>query len=283
MRSQFLIVESRWAMIKLVRPFIRLSMARWISTSVRVSTELVASSKISTGGSFRKIRAMEILLEEKPPAHSTVIREFESAVLQGKNPEKKPHRPRRVIGPKAVPETQLLSNGDYTLFLTDSGLGFSKCGDLFLTRWRPDPLRGDGGIHLMARLGEETWELTWGAETILYPHKVEFHGRRGPLSTHVETYVCPQLDGEIREITLGNHGEEKLEVELGVFGEVCLATVGEDMAHPAFVRLTVEADQREGLLLFWRRQGGGPKPKGVLYAQLYAEGLHPRYLSLIHI
>ena len=128
-------------------------------------------------------------------------------------------------------------------------------------------------------MGEETWELTWGAETILHPHKVEFHGRRGPLSTHVETYVCPQLDGEIREITLGNHGEEKLEVELGVFGEVCLATAEEDMAHPAFVRLTVEAAQREGMLLFWRRQGGGAKPKGVLYAQLYAQGLHPRYCT----
>ena len=134
-------------------------------------------------------------------------------------------------------------------------------------------------IHILARLGEETWELTWGAETILHPHKVEFHGRRGPLSTHVETYVCPQLDGEIREITLGNHGEEKLEVELGVFGEVCLATAEEDMAHPAFVRLTVEAAQQEGMLLFWRRQGGGAKPKGVLYAQLYAQGLHPRYCT----
>ena len=91
-----------------------------------------------------EIRAVEILLEEKPPAHGIVIREFESAALQGKAPEKKPHRPRRVTGPKAVPETQLLSNGDYTLFLTDSGLGFSKWRDVLLTRWRPD-FAGDGG------------------------------------------------------------------------------------------------------------------------------------------
>ena len=51
-------VESRWAMIKLVRPCIRLSMARWMSTSVRVSTELVASSRISTLESARMARAM---------------------------------------------------------------------------------------------------------------------------------------------------------------------------------------------------------------------------------
>ena len=37
-------------MMKLVRPFISSIMAFWISTSVRVSTELVASSRISRVG-----------------------------------------------------------------------------------------------------------------------------------------------------------------------------------------------------------------------------------------
>ena len=44
-------VDSRWAMTKLVRPFMRDAMAFWISTSVRVSTLLVASSRIRMAGS----------------------------------------------------------------------------------------------------------------------------------------------------------------------------------------------------------------------------------------
>ena len=53
-------VESRCAMTKLVRSERSAAMARWTSTSVRVSTELVASSKINSAGSARKARAMVI-------------------------------------------------------------------------------------------------------------------------------------------------------------------------------------------------------------------------------
>ena len=58
MRSALRIVESRWAMTKLVRPSISRSMASWISASVRVSTELVASSRISMALSASMARAM---------------------------------------------------------------------------------------------------------------------------------------------------------------------------------------------------------------------------------
>ncbi len=45
-RSASTMVDSRWAMTKLVRPFIRVCMALPISISVRVSTLEVASSRI---------------------------------------------------------------------------------------------------------------------------------------------------------------------------------------------------------------------------------------------
>ena len=45
-------------MTKLVRSFMSSAIACWISTSVRVSTELVASSRIRMSGSARNARAM---------------------------------------------------------------------------------------------------------------------------------------------------------------------------------------------------------------------------------
>ena len=51
-------VDSRWAMTKEVRPFIRLFMASWMRCSVRVSTLEVASSRIKTLLSARMARAM---------------------------------------------------------------------------------------------------------------------------------------------------------------------------------------------------------------------------------
>ena len=51
-------VESRWAITKLVRSERKAFMAFCTKTSVRVSTELVASSRINTDGWDRNARAM---------------------------------------------------------------------------------------------------------------------------------------------------------------------------------------------------------------------------------
>ena len=51
MRSASRIVDNLWAITKLVLPFIKLSIAFWILTSVLVSTELVASSRMRIFGS----------------------------------------------------------------------------------------------------------------------------------------------------------------------------------------------------------------------------------------
>ena len=58
MASALRTVESRCAITKTVRPRMRASMPRWMSASVRVSIELVASSRMSTGGSATAARAM---------------------------------------------------------------------------------------------------------------------------------------------------------------------------------------------------------------------------------
>ena len=58
MRSESRMVESRWAIIKEVRPRVMVSMARRIRCSVTVSTELVASSRIRIGASCSMARAM---------------------------------------------------------------------------------------------------------------------------------------------------------------------------------------------------------------------------------
>ena len=58
MQSELRMVESRWAITKVVRPAISRSIPCCTSASVRVSMEEVASSRISTGGSATAARAM---------------------------------------------------------------------------------------------------------------------------------------------------------------------------------------------------------------------------------
>ena len=59
MASELRTVDRRWAMTNTVRPFMRLSMPAWTRASVRVSMELVASSRIMTGGSATAARAID--------------------------------------------------------------------------------------------------------------------------------------------------------------------------------------------------------------------------------
>lgn len=54
------IVDRRWAITNDVRPCASFAIAFWISTSVRVSTELVASSSTRITGSDRNARAIVI-------------------------------------------------------------------------------------------------------------------------------------------------------------------------------------------------------------------------------
>ena len=52
-------VDRRWAMMKEVRPVMTFSMAFWMSCSVTVSTELVASSSTKMRGSASSARAKD--------------------------------------------------------------------------------------------------------------------------------------------------------------------------------------------------------------------------------
>jgi len=61
MQSAFWIVESLWAIIKVVLPFESSSKDFWILISVVVSKAEVASSKIKIGGFFKKHLAIETL------------------------------------------------------------------------------------------------------------------------------------------------------------------------------------------------------------------------------
>src|SRR5690606_40948552 len=60
MRSALQMVDRRWATTKAVRPLSSRRSASWISSSVWVSMDEVASSRIRIRGSARKARAKEI-------------------------------------------------------------------------------------------------------------------------------------------------------------------------------------------------------------------------------
>ncbi len=230
---------------------------------------LCAAANALTGGALAahflrvpEVRAASLLLAEKRPSLALAIRAFHSNNAPEEEPlPRRESKPRVVTRAGALPETQLITNGRYTAFLTDGGISYSRCGEIMLTRFRPDALRADSGVHFLVRDGARVWSLASAPgnaqadayRVTLEPHKVTYERRDGSISSRLSVCVSPRHDGEVRHLLLKNDGASPCELELGVFAEIALATQAEDLAHPAFVKLTVDAKLVDGTLLFERR------------------------------
>src|SRR5450432_20246 len=72
---------------------------------------------------------------------------------------------------------QLLSNGNYAVMLTPAGSGYSRWGDLAVTRWREDPTCDGWGSYVLAR--DCASGAVWTASLQPYPGDP-----RGDLAAH---------------------------------------------------------------------------------------------------
>ncbi len=219
-----------------------------------------------------ELGAVRILNEERIPSYGIGVKALHSCEGRNTGTKRQSAYRRRIIRePLEAPEGQLLTNGSYTRFITDSGQGFSKRGDIMLTRWRPDYLREITGVHILVSCGERVFDAAEDGETVFLPHKAEFTRQEGSISTKLEVCVSPRQDGEIYRLTVANHGEEKKTVAVGGFFEPCLCPWAEEVAHPGFNRLTIDAMLRRDTLIFEKRPREGAQGR-YLYTRLISSG-----------
>ncbi|MBR5292336.1 MAG: DUF3131 domain-containing protein [Clostridia bacterium] len=219
-----------------------------------------------------ELGAVRILNEERIPSYGIGIRALRTAEFGGKREKhKKQYHPRYVRKPLEVPESQLLTNGSYTLYITDSGQGFSKRRNIMMTRWRVDALRGSWGVHIMISTDGRVYDAAKDAEAVFLPYKAEFTRREGDITSKLEVCVCARQEAEMRKVTLTNHGTEAKSVEIGGFFEPCICEWAEEAAHPGFNRLTIDAALRRGMLIFEKRPKEG-EHGDYLYTKLISPG-----------
>jgi cyclic beta-1,2-glucan synthetase len=99
------------------------------------------------------IQATELLLQERIPREVPMTQpratEVKSAARASDND---PLGGRRITSAHQVPPaTQLLSNGRYGVMLTAAGSGYSRWGEMAITRWREDATRDDSGSYIFLR------------------------------------------------------------------------------------------------------------------------------------
>lgn len=213
------------------------------------------------------VKAGELLLQEKVPLRVIITKEHkekvEPFIMEEKERSSIPRSSRSDNLGEAT--CHLLSNGRYALLITKEGIGYSWQERMQMTRWRDQGSLSKSGFFIFVRdvKSHETWSVTTKPlakvpedyQVIFSPHKGEFIRNDGTITTHTEVTVSPEDHVEIREVTLVNHGEEEIVLDVTSFLEVVLTSPATDIAHPVFSNLFVRTEflQKYDSILAFRR------------------------------
>ena len=221
------------------------------------------------------VQATELLLQERTPRDVAIALPWDAdAKSVTTRLDVSPAGGRRLTtahGP--APATQLLSNGRYTVMVTAAGSGYSRWGNLAITRWREDSTCDDWGSYVFLRDVDsgEVWSAGFqpsgvepdDCEIVFNEDRVQFTRRDGALTTVQEIVVSAEDDAEVRRVSVTNSGKHEREIELTSYTEIVLAPQAADVAHPAFSKLFVETEYlaNEGAILATRRRRSPDEPE----------------------
>ena len=214
-----------------------------------------------------RVRAFEALLQERipslPPLHLTSARHREPAHLG--DDIASPGASLLTFPDTQTPRTLLLSNGHFSLMITNTGGGYSQWKDLELTRWRSDQTCDGMGTYcyIYEPESDHLWSPTYhpvGGETEDYSaeftlDRAVFRSTFDDLRSEMEVVVSQEDDVELRRITLVNRSSRTRTLDLASFVELSMAPHNADRQHPAFNKLFIqtEALTEKQILLACRR------------------------------
>ncbi len=162
------------------------------------------------------VQAAELLLHERMPRDVRVAhpRAEEVTTASGVRGLELPAVRRFNTAHTATPETQLLSNGRYSVMLTAAGSGYSRWGPVGVTRWREDATRDDWGSYVFVRDVEsrKVWSCGYqpaGVDPDSYQvtfteDRAEYVRRDGSITTMLEVVVSAEDNAEVRRVSVVN-------------------------------------------------------------------------------
>lgn len=155
--------------------------------------------------------------------------------------------------PESVtPKINLLSNGTYSLMVTNAGGGYSQWRDIDITRWRADSTCDSWGSFCYIKDIQTgfCWSNAFhpiqnrGSQysTSFKADKAEFTRKDYQIETVTEIVVSPEDNAEVRLITLANLSTKVRHLELTSYLELALAPHASDRAHPCFNKMFIETE-----------------------------------------
>ncbi len=211
------------------------------------------------------IEAVASLLHERVPREVSMLYTPSAVPPSQALRRHAPRLLREVLpGLNALEPTHVLSNGRYSVSLRSNGAGWSRWGQMGITRWRDDALRDAFGSFFYVRWDRQPHMVSITQhpapdpaahyKSIYHADRVCYDAAWPGLQVHTTVWVSPEDDIEFRQVELRNLSDRVLDIELLSAFEVTLADPRADEAHPAFSNLFVHAewDPVDQALLFER-------------------------------
>lgn len=223
-----------------------------------------------------RIAGVESLLYEKIPTTTPVA----SKAYKKERPHARlaPFSAVPIMGvvdtPESVtPKVNLLSNGEFSIMVTNSGGGYSRWRDIDITRWRSDTTCDCWGsfCYIKDTQSGAYWSTAFhpvqnrGTQytTSFKSDKAEFSRKDYQIETTTEIVVSPKENAEIRLITLANLSSKVRQLEITSYSELALAPHAADRSHPCFNKMFIETEaipKLSGIVAFRRLRSPDDMP-----------------------
>lgn len=233
-----------------------------------------------------RVKAVELLLQEKVPK-SIVYNRTEKNNNKNKVEEIAYNMLEReyTTANTKFPESNIMSNGKYSVMVTNSGSGYSKKGEMTIYRWREDAVCDNTGMFFYIKNinSNEYWSASYepcryeGEEykVKFSENRSEFKRKDGNLKTDMEITVSQEDDAEVRKISVTNNSNHVRQIEITSYLEVTLAPYDADLVHPAFSNLFIQTEFLENpmCLIASRRPRTKNAEKNWLMQTVAIEGI----------
>lgn len=214
--------------------------------------------------SDKNIQSVEILLKEKVQIRTYIDLRIAKYKKFNYNRDIFENDYREQEGIKNIPDAGILSNGLYTTFINDRGIGFSKYKNLQINRYHKMTDNNHGVfVYVKNKTANKVWSNTYlpacsepdKYHVVFASDRIKFVREDDEIITTTVMTVTKDHNAEIRKITFENTSEKEVELELTSYSEVIMARPEEDIAHPAFNSITIgsEIDEITSSLIFTRK------------------------------
>ena len=199
-----------------------------------------------------KVKATELLLQEKISKRVVYDREHKFNVSATTIGKQKIIVRKYTTAKTESPETHLISNGSYSLMISNSGAGYASRNKTMIYRWKEDATKDNTGMFVYIKDVDEneyfsaayepckkvadSYEVTFSLD------KAEFARGDSNISTRMEITVSTEDDSEVRRLSITNHDTKSKRIEITSYLEVTLAHYDADIVHPAFGNLFVKTE-----------------------------------------